>query len=325
MPHPIKGLFALAVMHACVPAWAQLASAPLDPPVWAYPVNPPGFQLPPDDGSVRRVPDSAAAYSIAQTRDRFLAPDWHPADHAPLPGVVATGRKPGVSACGYCHRAEGTGGPENAGLAGLPFAYIVEQMVDYRSGARSTAVPNRAPQVLMIASAKAVTDDEVREAAAYFSSLAPRAILRIVESGEAPKTTVANWVLARVGSGEMEAIGHRIIEVADVQEHFESRDTHASFTAYVPAGSVARGRALVGGSDPATPAACSTCHGPDLRGLGAVPAIAGRSPTYVFRQLYEIQAGFRSGPGSAPMKEIVARLSHDDMIGIAAYLATLKP
>src|SRR5579872_2340805 len=97
------------------------------PPPWAYVVNPPDFKELPDDGSLRHVPDSTAAFTLTALRDRFFAPDWHPNDHAPMPGVVAQGRKPGVFACGFCHRADGPGGPENAGLAGLPAAYIVRQ------------------------------------------------------------------------------------------------------------------------------------------------------------------------------------------------------
>ena len=86
--------------------WAQDAK----PPFWAYTYNPPGFTPPPDDGQPRRVPDSSASYTVPQTRDRFLAPDWHPGDHPPMPPVVAEGRKPDVYACGFCHRASGPGG-----------------------------------------------------------------------------------------------------------------------------------------------------------------------------------------------------------------------
>ena len=77
------------------------------------------------------------------------------ADH--LPEVVASGRKPDVFACGFCHRADGPGGPENANLAGLPAAYIVQQMADYKSGARKTSVPKRNVD-LMIALSEAATD-----------------------------------------------------------------------------------------------------------------------------------------------------------------------
>jgi cytochrome c553 len=102
------------------------------PPAWAYPVNPSDLKLPADDGTLRRVPDSSAGFTLTQVRDLFFAPDWHPGDHPPMPEIVARGRKPDVRACGVCHRADGPGGPENSGLAGLPAAYIVQQMADFK-------------------------------------------------------------------------------------------------------------------------------------------------------------------------------------------------
>jgi cytochrome c553 len=120
------------------------------------------------------VPDSASVYTVPQTRDRFSAPDWHPEDHPKMPAVVMQGRKPDVFACGFCHRADGPGGPENASLAGLPAAYIAQQMADFKSGARTTSVPVRSPPMLMLNVAKAASDAEIQEAAAYFSSLKPR-------------------------------------------------------------------------------------------------------------------------------------------------------
>jgi hypothetical protein len=89
-------------------------------PAWAYAVNPADFKVQPDDGTPRHVPDSTAAFTVTQARDLFFALDWHPSDHPPLPDIVAHGRKPDVMACGVCHRADGPGGPENSGLAGLP-------------------------------------------------------------------------------------------------------------------------------------------------------------------------------------------------------------
>ena len=47
---------------------------------------------------------------------------------------------------------------------------------------------------------------------------------------------------------------------------------------------------------------CGACHGPDLKGLGAVPGIAGRSPSYIVRQLYDFKHGTRAGADSAQMK-----------------------
>jgi cytochrome c553 len=295
-----------------------------DPPAWAYPVNPPDFKPRAEDGIARRVPASSATYSVTQLRDRFVSPVWHPGDHPPLPSVVAQGRKPNVFACGFCHRAEGTGGPENASLAGLPAAYIGQQMADYKSGARKTSVQKRNID-LMIALSKDITDAEVQAAAAYFSALKPRSNIRVVETATAPKTFVGGWFLATADTSEKEPIGQRIIEVPEDLEQFENRDPRSQFIAYVPIGSVARGAALVstGGAGKTLP--CAICHGQDLRGLGDLPSIAGRSPSYVLRQLYDIQNGARAGKGAQLMKATVANLTVEDMTSIAAYLASRTP
>jgi cytochrome c553 len=309
-----------------LPATATTARGAEVPPSWAFPMKPAEFRAEPDDGALRRVPGSAAAFTLTQLRDLFLAPDWHPDAHPPLPEVVALGRKPEVYACGFCHRAEGSGGPENARLAGLPAAYIVQQMADFKSGARRTSVPDRLPTTAMIAVAKAVTDAEVAAAAAYFAALPPRRSIRVVETATVPKTYVAGWFLAAAEGGEREAIGERILEVPEDLEQFESRDSRARFLAYVPVGSLKRGRALVstgaaGGELRTAP--CGPCHGPDLRGLGVVPGIAGRSPSYLVRQLWDFQHGARAGAGSAPMRPTVERLTLEEMIALAAYLASL--
>jgi len=293
-------------------------------PAWAYPVNPPDFKLPPDDGVPRGVPGSSVRYTVTQIRDRFLAPDWHAQEHPGMPEVVAQGRRPGVSACGYCHRASGTGGPESADLAGLPFAYIVRQMQDYKSGARSTAVTGRAPTTLMLASAKSATDAEIEAAATYFSSLKRSPHIRIEESTTAPQTFVAGWFLAATPGSAVEQLGQRIIEVPEDLGQFEARDSHARFVAYVPKGSVVAGSALVRTGAGKT-APCAACHGADLKGIDDVPSIAGRSPTYVTRQLFEFRAGKRQGVRADQMASAVANLSMDDIIAIAAYLGTQDP
>lgn len=310
----------LLLVAACA---AAVVAAP-EPPNWAYPVNPPNFTPRVDDGSQRRVPDSTAGYTVTQLRDLFAAPVWHPDDHPPLPPIVAHGRKPAVFACGVCHRADGPGGPENANIAGLPAAYIVQQMADYKSGARTTALPDRSPQKNMIALAKAITDDEVREAAAYFAARTPRHNVRIVESADVPVTVVAGWFLADAKTGAREPIGSRIIEVPENLEQFENRDTHSRFLAYVPPGSVKRGEALAAGI-PGKTERCAICHGPDLKGLGGIPPIAGRSPSYAVRQLYEFQTGARNGAAAALMKPVVANLTTPDMVALAAYLSSQEP
>src|SRR5262245_24457136 len=311
-----------AVLVACF--FSSTAFGGEDPPAWAYPVNPPDFKPRPEDGIARRVPGSSATYSVTQLRDRFIAPVWHPGDHPPLPSIVAEGRKPNVFACGFCHRADGPGGPENAGLAGLPAAYIVQKMADYKSGARKTSVPKRNVD-LMISLSKDITDEEVQAAAAYFSALRPRANIKVVETDTVPKTFVAGWFLAASKAGEKEPISQRIIEVPEDLERFEDRDPRSQFIAYVPVGSVAKGAALVGTGGAGKTLQCAICHGQDLKGLAGVPPIAGRSPSYVVRQLYDIQNDARAGTAAQLMKGTVANLTVDDMLSIAAYLASLTP
>jgi cytochrome c553 len=317
------------VQLSCVALACALNAAPVlsadAPPVWAYPANPPDFKPPPDDGSTRSVPGSTAGYTLSQVRDLFSAPDWHASDHPPMPEVVARGRKPDVMACGVCHRADGSGGPENANVRGLPAAYIVQQMQDYKSGARQSSGTKLAPQALMTAVAKGATVEEIEAAAAYFSALKPRATMRVVESASVPKTQVTGWFLVPVSTGETEPIGQRIIEVPENPDHFVSRDSRARFIAYVPAGSIKRGAALAATGGNGKTQQCSTCHGADLRGSGATPGIAGRSPSYFVRQLYDFKHGTRAGPGSALMKASVENLSVDDMIALAAYAASLAP
>jgi cytochrome c553 len=315
------GILPLSAVILASPLPLQAADGP---PEWAYQITPAGFKAPPDDGVPRHVPNSSATYTVTQLRDRFISPVWHPEEHPPLPPIVAQGRKPDVFACGFCHRADGPGGPENSALAGLPVAYIVQQMNDYKSGVRRTAVPKRNVD-LMIGLAKAATDEEIASAAAYFSALKPRQHTRVVETDAAPKTFIMANHYAALPSGEKEAIGQRIVEVPDVLEQFVNRDTYARFVAYVPVGSVARGEALVKTGGAGKTLACVTCHGADLKGVGLIPSIAGRSTNYVVRQLYDIQHGFRAGAFSVLMKDVVVKLQEEDMIAIAAYLATQAP
>jgi cytochrome c553 len=94
---------------------------------------------------------------------------------------------------------------------------------------------------------------------------------------------------------------------------------------YAPIGSIAQGEALVktGGAGRTIP--CAICHGPDLKGVGPIPGIAGRSPSYVVRQLYDFRQGTRAGIASALMKPTVEKLREEDMVSLAAYLASLTP
>lgn len=235
-----------------------------------------------------------------------------------MPAIVARGRAPAVLACGYCHRADGVGGPENASLAGLSADYMIRQVADFRSGARKGSEPLRLPTATMATMVRAATDSEVDVAVRYFAAQRLAVRIAVIESDTAPPTRVIGWWIAAT-AGAWEPIGSRIIEVADNQEQFERRDTHARFTAWVPRGSLEKGKALVATRN------CASCHGPALQGLDPAPAIAGRSPSYLVRQLYDFKHGARAGTGAAPMRAVAEQLSLDDMIAAAAYIGSLDP
>lgn len=311
-----------ALSMALLTAAGARAQVQEGPPAWAYPVNPPNFQRAPDDGTIRHVPDSTAGFTLTQLRDLFAAPDWHPDDHPPMPEIVARGRKPEVFACGVCHRADGPGGPENASLFGLSAEYIIQQTVEFKNGLRTNSAPRVATD-LMIKLSKAVTDQELAEAATYFASIKPRSNIAVVEAETVPKTQVRDLFLALLDDTEKEPIGQRIIEIPENVEHFVSRDSRARFIAYVPVGSIQKGRALAANSDPRVQ--CAACHGADLNGTAIAPGIASRSPTYMFRQLYDFKSGARKGANSELMKPVVENLRIDDMIALVAFSASLQP
>ena len=147
----------------------------------------------------------------------------------------------------------------------------------------------------------------------------------MIEADTVPVSEIARVFYTVSKAGGTEPIGERILEMPINVEQFEHRDTRSQFIAYVPKGSIAKGEALArtGGAGITTP--CATCHGPDLKGIAAVPGIAGRSPSYLVRQLYDFQQHARAGSMGAPMADVVGKLSHGDMISLAAYAASLKP
>ncbi len=289
-----------------------------DHPDWAFPVT--DKVQPPlkDDGQPKTAPGSDKTYTRKQINDLFNPPDWYPDMHPPMPQVVAHGNGTTVRACGACHLPTGTGHDESAYVAGLPIGYFIRQMADYKSGARKGAGT-------MTTIAAAITDEDVRAAAEYFTSLKPRPWIRVVETDTVPKTYVGpgNKRL-RLPDGGNEPIGRRIIEIPEDEEVVLNRDPRSGFIAFVPKGSIARGQKLVTtGGGKTVP--CAICHGPTLKGIGDVPPIAGRQANYVVRQLFDIQDGTRSGVSAALMQQVVDRLTVDDMLDIAAYAASRQP
>lgn len=326
----MRGRSAVLIASAVVAAATLLvrAQATGGPPAWAYGVAPAGT-LPAgaaqptlaDDGSPKHLDGSTQAFTLAQLRDAFNVADWYPGDHPSAPAIVMKGRAPSIRACGYCHLANGRGRPENAGLAGLPVAYFAQQIADFRNDARKSAETRKTNTALMTAIAKAMTDEETKAAAEYFAAIPPARWIRVIEAAAVPKTRIAGGMFVQLNGTETEPIGTRIIEVPEDRDRTDLRDPRSGFMAYVPQGSIKRGEALVttGGGHTV---ACGACHGADLKGLGPVPGIAGRSPSYQVRQLYDMKAGTRKGLWTDLMKAVVANLTDDDFVAIAAYLAS---
>lgn len=296
-------------------------AAATEKPDWAFPVTEKEQPKPRIQGTqMRTVPGNPVTISRAAADDFFNAPDWRPDLHPPMPTVVQYGNKETqVRACGSCHLPTGNGHDKSAYVAGLPAAYFVRQMADWKSGERKYGG-------IMVQIAKAATDAEVRAAAEYFAAVKPRPSIRVVETDAAPKSFIGpgNKRL-ELPAGGSEPLGNRIVEVPEDEEAVVYRDPISGFVAYVPKGSIARGEALVmtGGDDRTI--RCGICHGLTLQGLGDVPAIAGRHPNYIVRQLWNIQNGDRGGTSAALMKAVVEKLGNDDMLAIAAYVASRAP
>jgi cytochrome c553 len=273
----------------------------------------------------QHVPGSKASYTKKEIPDLFLVPDWFPEEHPAMPPVVATGRKPDVAGCGHCHLPNGLGRPENASIAGLPEAYILQQFEDFKSGARKSSEPRMGSVGWMIRVSKHATPEEMKEGAAYFAAMKLTKWIRVVETDTVPLTRANDLMMVVTDPNTTEPIGDRVIEVSEDYAQTELRNPHSGFVAYVPKGSLKRGEHLVKTAGEGKTAACTACHGANLKGIGDVPSIAGRSPSQMARQLIDFQRGNRGGPSATLMKAPVAKLSVPDIVAITGYLASLEP
>jgi cytochrome c553 len=311
--------------------WLAGASSPraaASMPDWAYAIPPPapaGATPAAPDTSPKQLPGSTLTFTRQQISDGFGPADWFPADHPPMPDIVAHGKRPDVRACGLCHYPNGKGRQENAGVAGLPVSYFIQTMNDFRDGLRKSAESRKTNTNLMIAYAKAMTPEEIRAAAEYFGAMKWMPWIRVIETSTVPKMVSRGGIWMPVEGAEKEPIGVRIVETPENPERTEIlRDPRSGFIAYAPVGSIKAGEALVRSGGGKT-TECASCHGADLKGLGPVPGIAGRSPSYLVRQMYDMQSGARHGEWSDLMKAVVSRLGDADLVNIAAYVSSLMP
>jgi cytochrome c553 len=319
----------VGALALCVRADADL----VDDLAWAYAITPPGQAATVGAPAVDRsatytLPGSDRSFTLAEISNRQGPADWFPADHPVMPPIVATGRESaGIMACSLCHYPNGKGRPENAGVSGLQPAYFIQQLEDFRNGLRLSAESRKPNTPMMAAFAHEMTDEEVQQAAEYFGAIEWSPWIEVVESETVPKTRIQGGMYLELEGAEAgtEPLGQRIVEMPRNALYTETlRNPRSGFLAYVPPGSVAKGEALATGGGGKT-TQCSICHGPQLTGLAVVPPLRGRSPSYIARQLIDFKQGTRSGVWSPLMGPVVANLSADDILNLAAYLASLTP
>lgn len=184
------------------------------------------------------------------------------------------------------------------------------------------------PVELMQEAAAQVTNAGLRAAADYFSAQTLRRRVTVVERARIPRMQATQWIYIIDPEGGLELLGQRVIEWAPDLSRHEKRDNVMRYVAFVPPGSIRRGREItvmgkanaIAGAGAG--AACISCHGVHLQGIGSAPPLAGRSTTYLLRQLVAFQTKDRSGPDAALMQAEVANLQLSDMIALAAYAAS---
>jgi cytochrome c553 len=235
---------------------------------------------------------------------------------------------PDLRACSWCHLPNGLGHPQSASLAALRADYMSRQLADFRTGARHSSVGNS----IMANISRAMTPQEAQAAVNYFAKLRRRAWIKVVETDMVPKTEIVEGGLrVQREPAAFEPLGQRIVEVPQAPARTRLYDSHSGFIAYVPPGSIRRGKDFVatGGGKVQ---ACSTCHGKDFRGADqapdstlSVPPLTGRSPTYMVRQLYDFHSGARAGEGAMLMKPVATQMTLGEMVDVAAYFASLAP
>jgi cytochrome c553 len=318
------GYIALAVaLLSAAPATAQQTDPKL--PIWAYPGHFSQASSAAGGAQAQHLPGSKASYTRAEIGNLFVVPDWYPDAHPAMPEVVAHGRKPDVYACGHCHLPNGQGRPENASVAGLPTDYIIQQMADFKNGLRKGSDPDMLSVTNMVKLSQSISDEDIKASAAYFSSIKLKPWIRVVEVDQVPKTKPEGGMMVVIDGAGNEPIGDRVIEVSESLERTELRDPTSGFIAYVPKGSLDKGKLLVTTGGNGTTMACTMCHGQNLQGSGSIPSIVGRSPSQMARQIIDFQGGARNGAMAPMMKGVVSKLTITDIVGITGYLASQAP
>lgn len=290
-------------------ASAAATAAALAPPAWLYPAPSGPAPARPAPDTPQILPGSNVTLTYGDLRNGRRAVDWFPVAADPVPDIIMNAVPPAQYACGFCHLPRGQGRPENASIAGLSAEYIIAQTEAMRAGTRRAAVAGWLPTQAMRDAVGHASPAQIAEAAAWFSRQPFVSHVQVVESATVPPTAPMGYILA-AQPGPAEPIAGRIIEVPDDPDAFEKRDPRSTFTAFVPPGSIARGRAI------AAEQGCIECHAEQLDGWGP-----GRSPSYILRQLLAFKTRARNDAGAEPMQAVADQLDMDQMVAVAAWMA----
>lgn len=177
--------------------------------------------------------------------------------------------------CGACHGATGISpAPTYPNLAGQQAAYIVKQLADFKSGART--------DMMMAPMAVNLSEQDMADLAAFFSSQ-PRsgeqAAVSADASGSAPATAAPAGNVEIVTSTAAKAI-----YAGDVKSGQEKS------------------------------AMCVACHGTDGNSLVAMyPKLAGQSANYLAKQLADFKSGARVDPVMVGMVAGLSAKDMDDL------------
>ena len=181
------------------PLWAYGYTAPPRPGDRAEPQSPPTHALRPDQppevqthpgaSSAARPPSRSSTSATARTSSTGFPPTIRRCRTSSRTARSRLG--PLARGCASCHLPTGQGRPENAPPAGLPAAYFLRQIHDFRHGLRRTRRPAQAEHADDDRTGAGMTDDEIKAAARLLQRPQVAPWIRVVETDLVPKTRIS--------------------------------------------------------------------------------------------------------------------------------------
>ena len=300
----------VAVMAATVLAPVGVYAAAEGGLTWAYPTNPP-------PGTPNRE-DLPPAGPVNENMVHLSYTGLPPA-----PDIIGIGKP---QPCVTCHLTNGNGHPQTADISGLPVNYFVEQVHAFASGQRVDKRTGR-----MAAVAKAISEQDLKAAAEYYAAVSParQQWIKTVVATEAPKHEFlmgpGGIGFSMPGGTEPIPPGQMVMMPQDEDMVRAEDQLRGGFIQYVRPEEMAQGARVVETGDGGRLLKCATCHGADLKGKGDVPRLLGRQTQYMIRAINDMRDGANKNPQAAVMAAVAAKMTDEDIVGAAVYLASKAP